>query len=60
MTSPGTNRRRLHKLFWVACRNRGEAHYLLSVINSDALADGVNKYTTPNWAGKTRDLQKHL
>ena len=49
-----------YKLFWVACRNRGEAHYLLSVINSDALADGVNKYTTPNWAGKTRDLQKHL
>ena len=27
-----------YKLFWVACRNRGEAHYLLSVINSDALA----------------------
>ena len=49
-----------YKLFWVACRDLAEAHYLLSVINSDALADGVNKYTTPNWAGKTRDLQKHL
>ena len=49
-----------YKLFWVACRNVQEAHYLLAVINSDALADAVNKYTTPNWAGKTRDLQKHL
>ena len=49
-----------YKLFWVACRNRGEANYLLSVINSDALAERVNKYTTPNWAGNTRDLQKHL
>ena len=28
--------------------------------NSDALAERVNKYTTPNWAGNTRDLQKHL
>ena len=49
-----------YKLFWVACTGSGEALYLLAVINSDALADGVNKFTTPNWAGKTRDLQKHL
>ena len=48
------------KLFWVACRNTQEANYLLAVINSDALAAGVNKYTTPNWSGNTRDLQKHL
>lgn len=48
------------KLFWVACRNTQEANYLLAVINSDALARDVNKYTTPNWAGNTRDLQKHL
>ena len=49
-----------YKLFWVACRDHAEAYYLLAVINSDTLADAVNKYTTPNWAGNTRDLQKHL
>ena len=47
-------------LFWVTCRHLGEANYLLGVINSDALADAVNKYTTVNWAGKTRHLHKHL
>ena len=49
-----------YKLYWVACRDLDEAHFLLAVINSDALAEAVNRYTTPNWAGKTRDLQKHL
>ena len=49
-----------YKLFWTACRDLREANYLLAVINSEALAEDVNKYTTPNWAGKTRDLQKHL
>ena len=49
-----------HLLFWVICKNLREAHYLLAIINSDALAIGVNKYTTPNWAGNTRDLHKHL
>ena len=49
-----------YKLFWIACRDVQEAYYLLAIINSDTLADAVNKYTTPNWAGKTRDLQKHL
>lgn len=48
------------KLFWIACRDEQEANYLLAVINSDVLAQAVNKYTTPNWAGNTRDLQKHL
>lgn len=48
------------KLFWVTCRDAQEANYLLAVINSDTLARDVNKYTTPNWSGKTRDLQKHL
>ena len=32
----------------------------LAIINSDALATAVNKYTTANWAGNTRDLEKHL
>ena len=49
-----------YKLFWIACKSLDEANYLLAIINSDALATGVNKYTTPNWAGNTRDLQKHL
>ena len=49
-----------YKLFWIVCRDAREAYYLLAIINSDTLADAVNKYTTPNWSGKTRDLQKHL
>ena len=49
-----------YKLFWVTCKDTMEAHYLLAIINSDTLATAVNQYTTPNWAGNTRDLQKHL
>ena len=49
-----------YKLFWTTCKDAMEAHYLLAIINSDTLATEVNKYTTPNWAGNTRDLQKHL
>ena len=49
-----------YKLFWVPCKSFEEANYLLAVVNSDALAIDVNKYTTPNWAGNTRDVQKHL
>ena len=49
-----------YKLFWIACKDKQEAYYLLAIINSETLAETVNKYTTPNWAGKTRDLQKHL
>ena len=48
------------KLYWIACRDLDEAHYLLAIINSNALAEAVNRYTTPNWSGKTRDLEKHL
>ncbi len=46
--------------YWITCKDLAEAYYLLAIINSDALSDAVNKYTTPNWAGKTRDLHKHL
>ena len=49
-----------YKLFWVVCKDTREAHYLLAIINSGTLAEDVNPYTAPNWAGKTRDLQKHL
>ena len=47
-------------LYWVTCRDVDEAHYLLAIINSNALAEAVNRYTTPNWSGKTRSLHKHL
>ena len=49
-----------YTLYWIGCKSIEEAHYLLAIINSDALADAVNRYTIPNWAGKTRHLQKHL
>ena len=49
-----------YTLFWVVCKNMREAHYLLAIINSEILAKDVNKYTIPNWVGKTRHLQKHL
>ena len=49
-----------HLLYWILCEDIEEAHYLMAVINSHALATLVNQYTTPNWAGNTRDLHKHL
>jgi hypothetical protein len=49
-----------HLLYWVTCKDIQEAYYLLAIINSDTLATAVNQYTTPNWAGNTRDLHKHL
>ena len=47
-------------LYWIACKDLDEAHYLLAIINSNALASAVNQFTTPNWAGDTRVLHKHL
>ena len=49
-----------YTLFWVSCSNLQEAQYLLAIINSETLADAVNRYTVPNWSGRTRHLQKHL
>ncbi len=49
-----------YTLFWIACVNVQEANYLLAIINSETLATAVNKFTTANWAGKTRHLHKHL
>ena len=46
--------------YWISCKTVQEANYLLAIINSDTLANAVNPYTTPNWAGNTRDLHKHL
>ena len=47
-------------LFWIPCKNTDEANYLLAIINSNTLATAVNRFTTPNWAGNTRHLHKHL
>ena len=47
------------KLFWVTCRNMQEAHYLVAIINSDALYQAVQPLMTRGQFGP-RDLQKHL
>ena len=47
-------------LYWIICNTLEEAYYLVAIINSDSLAETVNKFTIPNWAGKTRHLHKHL
>ena len=49
-----------YTLYWIACKSMNEANYVLAIINSNALAIAVNRYTIPNWAGNTRHLQKHL
>ena len=47
------------KLFWIACRDAREAHYLLAIINSDALYELVTPLMSKGQFG-ARDLQKHL
>ena len=46
--------------YQVACRDLDEAHYLLSIINSDALADAAKPFCPTNWARKIRTLHKSL
>ena len=48
-----------YKLFWIACRDAREAHYLLAIINSDALYELVTPLMSKGQFG-ARDLQKHL
>ncbi len=47
-------------LYQVACRSLDEAHYLLAIINSNALAKAVKPFCTTNWAKEIRHLHKHL
>lgn len=47
------------KLFWIACKDREEANYLLAIINSNALYTAVQPLMTTGQYG-ARDLQKHL
>ena len=48
-----------YKLFQTICQSEGEAHYLLSIINSNELATQAKPFCTTNWAKKIRDFQKH-
>ena len=48
-----------YKLFWITCKDAMEAHYLLAVINSDALYELVTPLMSKGQLG-ARDLQKHL
>ena len=48
-----------HKLFWITCKDTSEAHYLLAIINSDALYESVASLMPKGQFG-ARDLQKHL
>ena len=48
-----------YKLFWIACKDIEEAHYLLAIINSDALYSAATPLMSKGLWG-ARDLQKHL
>lgn len=48
-----------HLLYWIDCRNSAEAHYLLSIINSDVLSEAASQFMSRGQFG-TRDLHKHL
>ena len=46
-------------LFWVTCESVDEAHYLLAIINSDALTEAVEPLMPKGQFG-SRHLHKHL
>ncbi len=48
-----------YTLFWIACRNIREAHYILAIINSWALYEAVSPMMAKGQFG-ARHLQKHL
>ena len=48
-----------HTLFWIACKDTNEAHYLLAIINSEALYQAVIPLMPKGQFG-ARHLQKHL
>ncbi len=47
------------KLYWVTCKDIREAHYLLAIINSDAMYQAVTPLMNKGQFG-ARDLHKHL
>ena len=48
-----------YTLFWVTCKTFEEAHYLLAIINSDTLYEGVQPLMPKGQFG-ARHVQKHL
>ena len=48
-----------YTLYWIACKDRREAYYLLAIINSDALYEAVAPMMAKGQFG-ARHLQKHL
>ena len=48
-----------YTLFWILCKDVQEAHYLLAIINSDALCETVTPLMPKGQFG-ARHLQKHL
>ena len=48
-----------YKLFWLRCHTREEGDYLAAILNSAVLWQAIVPFTTRNWAGNSRDVQKH-
>ena len=48
-----------YTLFWIACKDRQEANYLLAIINSQVLYEAVSPMMAKGQFG-ARHLQKHL
>ena len=46
-------------LYQTICRSEAEGHYILAVINSDALAAQAKPFCPTNWAKKIRSFEKH-
>ncbi|MYC05971.1 MAG: N-6 DNA methylase [Chloroflexi bacterium] len=46
-------------LYWITCKDIAEAHYLLAIINSDAMAEAVSPLMPKGQFG-ARHLHKHL
>ena len=47
------------RLYWIACRDKQEAYYMLAIINSNALYELVTPLMSKGQFG-ARDLHKHL
>ena len=47
------------RLYWIACRDTPEAHYILAIVNSRALYEAVTPLMSKGQFG-ARDLHKHL
>ena len=48
-----------HLLYWISCKSKSEAFYLLAIINSDALHSAAKPLMSKGQFG-ARDLHKHL